>query len=219
MTGSLCRRLLAAVLLIFVVQLLQLLLRAQSAPVPFAVARRSALARPNLDDSPRIEFDESYRVPVFPAPGPFLPRHSPLAQIARPAGIIFSGRVMAVGRSDSSGGRDPASTTITFQVGQAIRGVSAGQTLTIHEWAGLWAKGERYRVGERVVLFLFPPSRLGLTSPVAGPWGRFEIDRRGRVVLNAYHAGILESHAQAGAKNVVPYPEFVLALRRAVEEE
>ncbi|MGA8618051.1 MAG: hypothetical protein WB660_05965 [Candidatus Sulfotelmatobacter sp.] len=64
-----------------------------------------------------------------------------------------------------------------------MRGASIGEKLTIHEWAGLWTRGERYRVGERVLLFLYSPSRLGLTSPVAGAIGRFAIDSEGKIVL------------------------------------
>jgi hypothetical protein len=217
MTGSMCRRLLAAVLLIFVVQLLS---RAQS------TVNRLTVAAPALWGAPSLGFDEGWRLPEMPrAPGsnpvfsPVLPHRGPLTQIARPAGVIFSGRVIAVRRSDSSGSRDAASTAITFQIERAIRGVSAGQKLTIHEWAGLWARGERYRVGQRVMLFLFPPSKLGFTSPVAGPWGRFDIDPAGRVVLNAFNAGVVERNWSAGGRNFISYPEFVLALRKAVVEE
>lgn len=213
MTGSLCRRLLAAALLVFVIQVLS---RAQLAP-----GRATSVSPRTLVDSARTEFEEAYRTPVFPAPpapAPVLPRRSPLSQIARPAGAIFSGKVIAVGQSDAAG-VNTASTSITFQVEQAIRGVSLGQNVTIHEWAGLWARGERYRVGERVMLFLFPPSRLGLTSPVGGAWGRFEVDPRGRIVLNAIHAGILQTHARPGTRAVVAYPEFARALRLAVHEK
>jgi hypothetical protein len=210
MTGSLCRRLLAAVLLIFFVKLL---VPAQS------TADRLSVAAPTLWDTPE-QFGRGFRAPLLSPPlNPVLPRRSPLAQIAKPAGIIFSGRVIAVGRSDAPGGRDTDATFITFQVEQAIRGVTVGQELIIHEWAGLWARGERYRVGERVMLFLFPPSKLGLTSPVSGPWGRFEIDSAGRVVLNDFNAQVVEKTRSAGKKDVIPYPEFVRALRLAAEEE
>ncbi|MGA7930571.1 MAG: hypothetical protein WCA20_31815 [Candidatus Sulfotelmatobacter sp.] len=61
-----------------------------------------------------------------------------------------------------------------------MRGTSPGQSLTIQEWAGLWTSGERDRVGERVLLFLYSPSKSGLTSPVAGAMGRFAMDSQGR---------------------------------------
>jgi hypothetical protein len=71
------------------------------------------------------------------------------------------------------------SVAITFQVEQAIRRTRVGQQLTIHEWAGPWTAGERYRVGERLMLFLHAPSKLGLTSPSAGPQADLPSTRRG----------------------------------------
>ena len=76
-----------------------------------------------------------------------------------------------------------AAMRITFRVEQAVLGVRPGQMLVIREWAGLWKSGPRYRVGEQVVLLLYPPSRLGLTSPVGGPMGRFSADRNGLIAL------------------------------------
>jgi len=98
-----------------------------------------------------------------------------------------------------------------------MRGAAPGQSLTIHEWAGLWSSGERYRVGERVLLFLYSPGKLGLTSPVAGAMGRFAIDSRGRIVISAQHLAALGS--VLGGKAVVPYGDFVEAVRRSSGEE
>jgi hypothetical protein len=67
---------------------------------------------------------------------------------------------------------------ITFRVDDAFRGVKPGRSLTIREWVGLWLAGERYHAGERVVLFLYPLSKLGLTSPVGGRFGRFDVDEQ-----------------------------------------
>ena len=101
-----------------------------------------------------------------------------LGHLTRSSGYIFSGTVTSVGRTAAATPGDVATMRITFRVEQAVFGVRTGQILTIREWAGLWAAGERYRPRERVLLFLYPPSRLGLTSPVGGSQGRFSIDRR-----------------------------------------
>ena len=111
---------------------------------------------------------------------PALPRVDPLA---KSSGYIFAGTVKSVERVAAKG-NGVATMVINFHVDQAMRGVRAGQTLAIREWAGLWQSGERYRPGERVLLFLYPPSKLGLTSPVGGPAGRFRIDPDGKVVLS-----------------------------------
>jgi hypothetical protein len=132
-------------------------------------------------------------------------------QIAAPAGIIFSGTVTAVSPASAKGER---ATAITFKVNKAIRGARAGQNLTIHEWAGLWSHGERYRVGERVFLFLYRPSRLGLTSPVAGGMGRFAMNSVGGILLTPQHIQIFANHPILGGKIVASYDDFARAVQR-----
>ena len=99
--------------------------------------------------------------------------------LARMSGMIFSGEVVQVNRSASSG-----TTHITFRVETAIRGVRRGEIVQIHEWSPLWNAGERYATGEHVLLFLYPRSKLGLTSPVRGKDGRFAVNSRGQVLFD-----------------------------------
>ena len=109
--------------------------------------------------------------------------------LIRSSGYIFAGTVRSVERVAPKG-KGVAIVLISFHVDQAMRGVRTGQTLAIREWAGLWESGERYRPGERVLLFLYPPSKLGLTSPVAGPMGRFRIGPDGRVIFDPGGIGV-----------------------------
>lgn len=221
MAGS-CWRLLAAVSLIFCVAI--------SLCGQDAAAARETLA---LDSylwkyAPGIAPDR-IAAPVLPGRYPVIP-YPPnpptppatfqpviLQQLVRGAGIIFSGRVTFVGHASPSPMQNPASTTVTFQVEHAIRGSSPGQSLTIHEWAGLRAGGERYRLGERVLLFLYAPSKLGLTSPVSGPMGRFSMSSQGNVVLSELHISNLAADPILGGKTLVPYSDFALAVRRSSE--
>jgi hypothetical protein len=108
---------------------------------------------------------------------------------------------------------------ITFHIENAIRGATPGETLTISQWIGLWSSGQRYRVGERVLLFLYPPSKLGLTSCVAGGMGRFTIDRWGRVQLSAQHLSAFRADPVVGGKSRVRFSDFASAVRRASGEE
>jgi hypothetical protein len=219
-------RLLAAFSLIFVAALL---LRGQD-----AATERARTLTPALAASQRAPSTEPIRIPEPIGPQRYLVGSSSTAlpqitlpQIVRSAGIIFSGRVISVGRAAggvegmamSSFRPGNASTAITFQVEDAIRGSTASRNLTIHEWSGLWASGERYRVGERVLLFLYAPSRLGLTSPVAGLMGRFAINPQGKIVLNAQNAASLAADPLLGGKRIVPYADFLQAVQRAGGEE
>ena len=63
-----------------------------------------------------------------------------------------------------------------------------GQAFVLREWAALWNGGQRYSIGERVLLFLYPASKVGLTSPVGGERGRFRLDPKGQVILSAERA-------------------------------
>ena len=214
MAGS-CWRLLAAFLLIFVAPTF---LRGQD-----AVADRSPAAAPLF--APNLA-PLRYTPPTAPVwiPPPTLPRRYPVVspvfqQLVRAAGIIFSGSVTAIGRATASSGQYPVSTTVTFQVERALRGTSPGKTLTIHEWAGLWTNGERYYVGERVLLFLYSPGKLGLSSPVAGALGRFAMDSQGRIVMSPQHIVTLTADPILGGKTVVSYTDFAQAVRRSSGEE
>jgi hypothetical protein len=208
MTGS-CWRLLAALSLI---SMAPVFLRGQDPVeerVPFFPPSVRMLRYP-----PPIE---PMRLPVFPN----LPRQVPIGpntvafqKIVGAAGIIFSGHVTSIRHTPVPSGQAPASTTLIFQVERAIRGVVPGQILTIHEWAGLWSSGERYRVGERVVLFLYPPSKLGLTSPVAGAMGRFAMDSQGRILMNGQHTATLGADPILGGRIVIPFSDFARAVRR-----
>lgn len=104
-----------------------------------------------------------------------------LRRMTRESGYIFAGTVTAVERPASS--HSVPTIKITFHVNQGIRGTTNGQTLVIHEWAGLGETGETYLAGDRVLLFLYRPSKLGLTSPVGGSQGSFKLDSNGMVIL------------------------------------
>jgi hypothetical protein len=134
------------------------------------------LSRPAAAEQPVRSETAGTRTPRSPS----LQHPHPLT---RSSGYIFAGTVKSVERVTPKG-NGVAIVQVTFHVDQAMRGARTGQTLAIHEWAGLWESGERYRPGERVLLFLYPPSKLGLTSPVRGPTGRFRIGPDGRIVID-----------------------------------
>jgi hypothetical protein len=154
-------------------------------------------------------------------PRPPIERRLPtgFSQITRAAGTIFSGTVMAIARRPALHGPSVETVAITFHVESAIRGATPGEDLTVFQWIGLWSSGQRYRVGERVLLFLYPLSKLGLTSSVAGPMGRFTVDPWGRVMLSAQHMSAFRGDPVLGGKARVRIGDFALAVRQASEEE
>lgn len=166
------------------------------------------------------------RTPRFAEPVRHFPRFpvvgtdsSSLPPFARAAGTIFSGTVTRIERTPAHSGQTVATVSVTFRVESAIRGATPGNDLTISQWAGLWATGQRYRVGEKLMLFLYPNSKLGLTSWVGGSMGRFALDASGRVLLNSQQLSAFRKDPVVGGRSRVPFSDFALAVRRASEEE
>ncbi len=143
-----------------------------------------------------------------------------LHQMAAMAGYIFAGTVTAVEQVPATHSNEVETVRVTFRVEEGVRGVRSRQALTIREWAGLWNAGERYRVGEHVVLMLYPPSRAGLTSPVGGVMGRFALDQEGNLATQSAEA--LAQDPVAGrwlrGKNHISGRDFARVLRRVAKE-
>ncbi len=142
-------------------------------------------------------------------------------QFTRNSGYIFSGTVLKIQRT-TAGENAIAFTQVSFRVDQAIRGVRAGESLTIREWSGLWDSGERYRPGERVLLFLYPVSKLGFTSPVGGPLGRFVVDHDGKIHIHDLRRtpiSINRAQSQFAGRTRVSPREFAHAILHASENE
>jgi hypothetical protein len=168
---------------------------------------------PQNPEAPAPPFHNSLRRPVLSVDSPALP------QISGAAGTIFSGTVTRIDHRAATSGAPVETVSITFHVENAIRGVMPGQDLTISQWIGLWSAGQRYSVGERVLLFLYPRSKLGLTSCVGGQIGRFVVDTRGRVLLSSRHLSAFRADPVLGGRSRVPLRDFALAVRRAGGEE
>lgn len=155
---------------------------------------------------------------VIPPGSPHPQRPRP---VTRSSGYIFAGTVQSVERAVPKANA-VATVLINFHVDQGMRGVRTGQTLAIREWAGLWESGERYHPGERVLLFLYPPSKLGLTSPVGGPMGRFRIGPHGWVIVDPGRIGFPAPPPRIGnrSRGTTRFSprEFVRFLRLAEEE-
>ena len=146
-----------------------------------------------------------------------------LRAASRAAGTIFRGTVISVERHAPSRPNQLGTVEIAFHVDEGLKGVKTGSTLRVREWIGLWTSRDRYRIGERVALFLYPPSLLGLTSPVGGDAGRYPIDDRGRITLNPPPGRTSSSAVSNSGKTLAPHARFThqqfrQAVRRALEQ-
>jgi hypothetical protein len=111
---------------------------------------------------------------------------------------------------------------LRFRIDHPIAGVQSGQVLTIHEWTGALSRQPTLRAGDRVLIFLYPPSRLGLTSPVDGPQGAIRLDSSGQNVPVRSSPGLsTSSGAQRGNSASASHPAIppltsVSQLERAI---
>jgi hypothetical protein len=175
-------------------------------------------------DQTRTDFSLPRFGPTPPEPGfparPVLPPGAVgFQQIAHAAGTIFSGTVSSITRHPTTRAQAVETVSITFHVERAIRGASPGMDLTVSQWMGLWSSGQRYRLGERVLLFLYPPSKLGLTSSVGAEIGRFRVDPAGRVLLSAQQLSAFRADPVLAGKSRVTFSDLALAVHRSAEED
>jgi hypothetical protein len=116
----------------------------------------------------------------------------------------------------------PAQIEIRFQVDEPIAGVQRGQIVTVHEWSGAASRHRPLAPGDRILLFLYPPSRLGLTSPVGGSRGLFGLDSTGKILsANASSADrsprqSLPQSLPRTAQSAAAHCGSVLQLERAI---
>jgi hypothetical protein len=117
-------------------------------------------------------------------------------------------------------GTTPA-VQLSFRVDLPIAGVERGQILTIHEWAGAWSMHRPMRSGQHILIFLYPLSRLGFTSPVGGSLGQVALDPTGKNLSNHEQkppAPIGAQNESADTRNV-SVVQLARAIRSARNEE
>jgi hypothetical protein len=150
---------------------------------------------------------------------------SELRSMTRRSGSIFAGRVVAIQYLRPHFSGEVATVRVTFRVERGIRGARTGRQFVLREWAALWNGGQRYSIGERVLLFLYPASKVGLTSPVGGERGRFRLDPKGQVILSAERAKLFddaqrrESEQPRRARMRVPVRKIHRMIGRLMAEE
>lgn len=149
-----------------------------------------------------------------------------VAALTTSAARVFRGHCMTaqVGTIDIAGARIPA-TTYTFRVSEHLKGTRR-RTITFRQ-AGVPDGGARdlgrlvglpaYAPGTEYVLFLLPPSGVGLTSPAGAAEGAFVV-RDGRVqgLRRTGIAPVPAAAARARAKAPAVQSRSYEELRRAV---
>ena len=140
--------------------------------------------------------------------------------------MIFAGTVLtAEARTEVTFSGAVPPVQVRFRIDRAIAGAQSGEVLTIHEWSGAASLQRPMSTGQRILILLYPPSRLGLTSPVGGPLGQVFLDASGKYVSTAEvrfrNETYLRSREDSNQKNEtgnVSIVQLERAIRNAREE-
>ena len=108
-----------------------------------------------------------------------------LEEITKASDRIFSGRCLKAEETEDE--NNLPVIKYTFSVKESIKGVEDNE-ITFKQWQPT-ARDGGYEVGKKYLLFLFPDSEKGLTSPVGFSQGKFLVEttgiiRRKEVVMN-----------------------------------
>lgn len=161
-----------------------------------------------------------------------------LEWLVREAVMIFGGKVISVKTGERYTSMRLYATEYTFLVTEQLYGVR-GDTMRIRQYGGE-ADGRksyppgvpRFQEGEEVVVFMYPPSRVGMTSSVGkeqgkfmvqnsdsgtGPWVVNSIDNRG-LFHRLKHPELLADQLwlEGPMMGRLPYDKFVETLRELV---
>jgi hypothetical protein len=155
-----------------------------------------------------------------------LARPLDIGELTQSAGTIVHGRIVAVQQGTHPDFPNVAVVNVTVQVLRNIRGAAA-QQITFRQWvqpirqlgvakapARKMRAAAGYTVGQELVLFLYPQSRYGLTSPVGADQGKFAVlhDASGTHVRNNVGNTVVFGDLQGAARRLgVPVTQSDLA--------
>lgn len=101
-----------------------------------------------------------------------------LQEIIQASGKIFTGRCLKVEEIENDPESNLEVVNYRFKVIEGIRGVKDNSEISFKQWKPT-VRNASYEVGKKYVLFLYPKSNKGLTSPVGLSQGLFDIGKKG----------------------------------------
>jgi len=138
-------------------------------------------------------------------------------QVSRAAGLIFTGTVLSIERYAPTQDSPVPTFRVKFHVDRGVAGVRSGQVITIREWAAVWPMQRPMRRAQRMLLFFYPPSSAGLSSPVGGPMGQIAIDAKGNFGAGLPEAPVNDrAHVLRSPHTVVTQPDRLSQIERAI---
>ena len=134
-----------------------------------------------------------------------------LAELVKSAGVIFVGQVYAIRMPEgeanpgTKGGLHssrPHVVEIEFRVDQGVRGPSVGDPFVLRESEDQWHKdASQFTLHQSAIVFLYPPDKDGLSSPVGGAIGVIPKETENQVDLTRLHALVEGAPASSTTAN------------------
>lgn len=101
-----------------------------------------------------------------------------LEEITTAADRIFTGTCINKEEIEEDSESGLSVIKYTFKITQGLKGTGDKEKISFKQWQPL-IRGASYTLGKKYVLFLYPNSKKGLTSPVGLAQGQFDIEQRG----------------------------------------
>lgn len=165
-----------------------------------------------------------------------------LEEITKASDRIFTGNCVKVEELDDPESRLPA-VKYTFRVIEGIKGIGNKKEISFKQWRPA-VRDLTFDKGKKYILFLYPNSERGLTSPVGLLQGHFQVDTKGlirkkefvrnkmnnrglaknlrtRKSINIANNKFLNDYIQHCSENGSPirYQEFIQAVKYLAENE
>lgn len=132
-----------------------------------------------------------------------------ISEMVASADRIFRGRCLSVEPAGSAAGLPVLQ--YTFEVVEGLKGVTEGEQVAFRQVQGAGKDRRKgvagipgYRGGEEVLLFLYPDSQLGLTSPVGLDQGVFRVIRDDSGEIQVVNALLNRNLTQGLSEDVRP---------------
>lgn len=103
-----------------------------------------------------------------------------LEEITDAAGRIFVGNCTNIEEIENDSESKLPVIKYTFKITEGIKGVDNKEEIAFKQWQPT-VRGASYEIGKKYILFLYPNSDRGLTSPVGFLQGQFEIEKKGLI--------------------------------------
>ena len=103
-----------------------------------------------------------------------------LEEIIETSGRIFAGRCTKVEEIENDTESNLPVIKYTFKITEGIKGIGKKEEIVFKQWQPT-VRESNYETGKKYVLFLYPESKRGLTSPVGLSQGLFQVEEKGLI--------------------------------------